>query len=209
MAAPLPQADVRRHAPLRSPGARVPALLLLTGLLAGLPAGCAEKHESVVHVIAESAPGLKRSARVQYRGIDIGLVKEVYFTNGGVRIDLLILRKDAPIRTQDTVRIVPVGAFGEQVVDIRPGSQSAPLIAMGGGTLPAVQPESTVAVPIEALRSVMRTLNTVIERDSAGTIRIRADSTAGARSDTSDGGDTIGRIVPRAAPKPKAAPSRP
>jgi ABC-type transporter Mla subunit MlaD len=130
---------------------RCPILLLAAAF--GL--GCAQKHENLVHVIAEQAPGLKKSARVQYRGVDVGLVKQVYFTPGGVRIDLLIERDDVPIRTQDTVRIVSVGAFGTQVVDIQPGVQTAPLIARGA-TLTKVQPESTVSVPVGMWRSIVR-----------------------------------------------------
>jgi ABC-type transporter Mla subunit MlaD len=126
-------------------------------LAAALFLGCAQKHENIVHVIAEQAPGLKKSARVQYRGVDVGLVKQVYFTPGGVRIDLLIERDDAPIRTRDTVRIMSVGAFGSQVVDIQPGVQTAPLITRGV-TLPKVQPESTVSLPIGMWRSIVRRL---------------------------------------------------
>jgi ABC-type transporter Mla subunit MlaD len=124
---------------------------------AALACACASKHENVVHVIAEQAPGLKKSARVQFRGIDVGLVKQVYFTPSGVRIDLLLERQDVPIRTQDTVRIHSVGAFGEQVVDIQPGVQTAPLIARGA-TLPKAQPDSTVSLPIGVWRSIVQTL---------------------------------------------------
>jgi ABC-type transporter Mla subunit MlaD len=124
-------------------------------LAAALAAGCAQKHENVVHVIAEQAPGLKKSARVQFRGVDVGRVKQVYFTPGGVRIDLLLERDDVPIRAQDTVRIVSAGAFGAQVVDIQPGVQTAPLIARGA-TLPKAQPESTVSLPIGVWRSILR-----------------------------------------------------
>jgi ABC-type transporter Mla subunit MlaD len=137
---------------------RCPIILLAAALVAG----CAQKRENVVHVIAEQAPGLKKSARVQYRGVDVGLVKQVYFTPGGVRIDLLIERDDAPIRAQDTVRIVSVGAFGTQVVDIQPGVQTAPLIARGS-TLPKVQPESTVSLPISVWRSIVRMVGSKAE----------------------------------------------
>ena len=133
-------------------------------LSAALTLSCAEKHENVVHVIAEEAPGLKKGARVQYRGVDVGLVRQVYFTPGGVRIDLLIERADAPIRARDTVRITPVGAFGTQVVDIQPGEQSAPLIARGA-TLPRVQAESTVSLPVGVWRSVVRMMG--FKADSA------------------------------------------
>jgi ABC-type transporter Mla subunit MlaD len=126
-------------------------------LLAGLLLGCGQQPESIVHVIAEQAPGLKKGSRVQYRGVDVGLVKQVYFTPGGVRIDLLLERDDVPVRTQDTVRIVSVGAFGAQVVDIQPGVQTAPLIARRA-TLLKAQPESTVSLPIGVWRSIVRRL---------------------------------------------------
>jgi ABC-type transporter Mla subunit MlaD len=138
--------------------------------------GCAQKRENIVHVIAERAPGLKKNARVQYRGVDVGLVKQVYFTPGGVRIDLLIERDDAPIRAQDTVRIVSVGAFGSQVVDIQPGVQTAPLIRRGT-TLPRVQPESTVSMPVSMWRSMVRMLGFAAETTVA-------DSAAGAVADS-------------------------
>ena len=131
---------------------------------------CAKEHEHLVHVIAEQAPGLKRAARVQYRGVDVGLVREVYFTPGGVRIDLLIERADVPIRVKDTVRITSVGAFSERVVDIQPGDQSAALLAPGA-TLPKVQPESTVSLPVGLWRSIVKSLG--IAGDSA----VKVDST--------------------------------
>jgi ABC-type transporter Mla subunit MlaD len=138
-------------------------------VLAALVLGCAKERENIVHVIAEQAPGLKRSARVQYRGVDVGFVKQVYFTPGGVRIDLLLERNDVPIRAQDTVRIVAVGAFGTQVVDIQPGVQTAPLITRGA-TLTKVQPESTVSMPIGVWRSIIRMIgfgqDTTVKPDS-------------------------------------------
>jgi len=130
---------------------------LLVAFAAAAALSCARKHENIVHVIAEQAPGVKKSSRVQFRGVDVGVVKEVYFTPGGVRIDLVLDRDDVPIRTQDTVRITSVGAFGEQVVDIHPGVQTAPLIAHGA-TLPKAQPDSTVTLPVEVWRSIVRAL---------------------------------------------------
>jgi ABC-type transporter Mla subunit MlaD len=132
---------------------RCPIILLAAALILG----CAKEHENVVHVIAEEAPGVKKNSRVQYRGVDVGLVKQVYFTPGGVRIDLLLERDDVPIRTQDTVRLVSAGAFGAQVVDIQPGVQTAPLIRRGA-TLSRVQTDSTVSLPVGVWRSMVRML---------------------------------------------------
>jgi ABC-type transporter Mla subunit MlaD len=151
-------------------------------LVAAFLVACAAEHENLVHVIAEQAPGLKKNARVQFRGVDVGLVKEVYFTGAGVRIDLLIERDDVPIRAQDTVRIASAGNFGRQVVDIQPGVQTAPLIARGA-TLPRVQPESTVSLPVGVWRSMVRTLG------------FAADST------TVRLGDSIVHVMPKAPKK--------
>lgn len=131
--------------------------LPITLLAIAFTAACGGKHENVVHVIAEQAHGLKKSARVQYRGADVGLVKQVYFTPGGVRIDLLLERNDVPIRSQDTVRITSVGAFGEQVVSIQPGVQTAPLVGRGA-TLAESKPDSTVSLPIGVWRSIVTKL---------------------------------------------------
>ncbi len=135
----------------------MPKSWIFLPVIAAFAAGCANERENVVHVIAEQAPGLKKSARVQYRGIEVGWVKQVYFTPGGVRIDLHIDRKDVPIRSRDTVRITSVGAFGEQVVDIHPGPQTAPLLAHDA-TLPKVQAESTVSLPVGVWRNVVASL---------------------------------------------------
>lgn len=169
-------------------------------LAVALTAACAGEHESVVHVIAEQAHGLKRSAPVLYRGVTVGLVKQVYFTPGGVRIDLLIERPDVPIRTQDTVRIKSVGAFGQQVVDIQPGVQTAPLIPRNA-TLPRVQIDTTVSLPIGVWRTLVTTLG------------VNADSLARADSGIVQASPIDRRVTrPGAAgpaPQPAAGASRP
>jgi ABC-type transporter Mla subunit MlaD len=149
---------------------RRPASLLV---IAAFVIACSGEHENVVHVIAEQAPGLKKNAVVQYRGIEVGYVKQVYFTPAGVRIDLLIARNDVPIRTQDTVHITQVGAFGAQVVDIKPGVQTAPLIAKGA-TLPKVLPETTVSLPVGVWRSIVTTLGFKPDSAIVDSARVKA-----------------------------------
>jgi hypothetical protein len=142
--------------------------------LAALFGACSHPHERVVHIIAETAPGMKVGSRVQYRGVDVGVVREVYFTNGGVRIDALLERPDVALRAQDTVRIVPTGLFGEQIVQIAPGPETAPVIARN--TSLAAKPESTVTMSAELYQALSRTMDRVVERDSAGRLRLRTDS---------------------------------
>ena len=107
-----------------------------TLLAAAFALGCGREHELLVHVMAKSAYGLKVGGRVQYQGADVGVVRAIYPTPSGVRIDVAILQKGTPIRAQDAARIVTVGNFGEQVVEIDPGPTSAPRVAPGT-SLPA------------------------------------------------------------------------
>ena len=159
---------VHPQSPLAAPPPMARSLLVPFAAVIALSAGCAPRHEHLVHVIAERAPGLKPNARVQYRGVDVGHVKAVYFTNGGVRIDLVIERDDVPIRARDTVRIASSSAFGAQVVDIQPGDSTAALLARGA-TLPRAQAESTVTVPVGVWRSIVQRLGlaTTAPLDSA------------------------------------------
>jgi ABC-type transporter Mla subunit MlaD len=161
---------------------RVAMILALAGSLAG----CAKDATPIVHVRAKAAPGLKAGAKVQYRGIEVGTVKAIYFTDDGVQIDLSITRQDAPIRAQDTVRIVPTGAFGDQLVAITPGSQDAPLIRREG-SLPTAAPDSAPMTE-SVLRAMRNAIDGVIAADSANTARrrrlvTRRDSAPASRPD--------------------------
>ena len=144
-------------------------------LMAVLATACGKKHENIVHVIAEQAPGLKRDARVQFRGVDVGYVKQVYFTPGGVRIDALLERPDVPIRTQDTVRITSAGPFGEQVLSIIPGVQSAPLIHRGA-TLAKAVPDTTISVPVAVWRSMVQSLGFATDTTDTGVVIVTRDT---------------------------------
>jgi ABC-type transporter Mla subunit MlaD len=126
---------------------RIPSALLAAALIVS----CAREHELLVHVMAKSAPGLKVGGRVQYEGADVGIVRAIYPTPSGVRIDVAITRRDAPLRKQDAARIVTIGPFGEQAVQIHPGPASAPLIAPGG-SLGAVKPAPDSAAAASAPR---------------------------------------------------------
>lgn len=141
-------------------------------LAIALLAGCSRPRDILVHALVKAAPGLKPGARVQYRGIDVGSVKTVGFTDAGVRIDLLIERRDAPLRRLDQVRVTSLGTFAEQVVEIVPGDSTAPLIAKGASLKAA--PSDTLATATEQLsKAIAEAVDRVVERDSSGSLRVR------------------------------------
>ena len=146
-----------------------PRVFLLATLLL---AGCSRPREILVHALVKAAPGLRPGARVQYRGVDVGSVKTVGFTDAGVRIDLLIERRDAPLRKLDLVRVSSLGTFAEQVVEIVPGDSTAPLIAKGA--LLRAAPSDTLASVSEQLsKAIAEAVDRVVDRDSAGSLRVR------------------------------------
>lgn len=149
------------------------ALVLLA--LVAPAAGCTRDAERVVHVIAEQAPGLRTNARVQYLGMDVGHVREVYFTTGGVRIDLALLQ-DVPIRQRDVVQISPTTPFGPQIVAILPGDSSAPL--MRSSMVPHWHAAAIIAQPAATWRSVTRRLG-LARADSSDAAATSARAAAG------------------------------
>ena len=112
---------------------------------------------------------------MQFRVVDVGYVKQVYFTPGGVRIDALLERPDVPIRTQDTVRITSAGPFGEQVLSIIPGVQSAPLIHRGA-TLARAVPDTTISVPVAVWRSMVQSLGFATDTTDTGVVIVTRDT---------------------------------
>lgn len=141
-------------------------------LAIGLLAGCSRPREILVHALVKAAPGLKPGARVQYRGVDVGSVKSVGFTDAGVRIDLLIERRDAPLRRLDQVRVRSLGTFAEQVVEVVPGDSTAPLIAKGA-SLSAAPSDTLATVTDQLTKAIAEAVDKVVERDSTGTLRVR------------------------------------
>lgn len=147
---------------------RYRALLLATLLMPG----CSRPREIIVHALVRKAPGLKPGARVEYRGIDIGVVRSVGFTDAGVKLDLAIERRDAPIRSRDQVWITSEGTFETQVVDIIPGDSTAPLVARGA-SLTAAPADSMLGMQEQVTRAIADAVDRVVERDSTGALRLR------------------------------------
>ncbi len=75
--------------------------------------------------------GIFEGAEVTYRGIAVGTVGELDFTDDGVDV-VLDIEKDAPSISADVRAVVAnKSAIGEQYVDLQPRSASAPYLQAG------------------------------------------------------------------------------
>ncbi|WP_123027920.1 MCE family protein [Mycolicibacterium stellerae] len=77
-----------------------------------------------------AAGGLYRFANVTYRGLQIGKVTEIRLVAGGARATLM-LNTYPRVPADLTAEVRSVSAVGEQYVDLRPRSNSAPYLADG------------------------------------------------------------------------------
>jgi phospholipid/cholesterol/gamma-HCH transport system substrate-binding protein len=100
-----------------------------------------------VKVELKDSGGIFAGAEVTYRGIPVGKVGSMEYTQSGVRATLDI-EKEAPKMSADTVAIVAnKSAIGEQFMDLQPRSNSGPYLR-AGSTIPT----SDTVVPLDATR---------------------------------------------------------
>ncbi len=94
--------------------------------------------------------GIFAGAEVTYRGIAVGKVGKLEFTESGVRATLDI-ENDAPKISDDVKALVAnKSAIGEQFVDLQPLSNSAPYLHKGSNI-----PLSRTSVPIDTTKILM------------------------------------------------------
>ena len=143
-------------------GAFVIALTLV--LIAGivwLSAGFG-RHEYQYYVayVTESVSGLNRNAPVKYRGVDVGVVREI-----GLRPDnpeqvrlLMAIESGTPVK-EDTVAILSVqGLTGIAFIDLTGGSQESPLlVARQGEPYPVIPTGPSLLARLDSAASQMFT----------------------------------------------------
>ncbi|MGJ9413175.1 MCE family protein [Aeromicrobium sp. CF4.19] len=79
----------------------------------------------------DDSGGIFAGAQVTYRGIEVGQVGKLEFTDSGVDV-ILDIEKDAPKIAADAKAVVAnKSAIGEQFVDLQPQSNQAPFLASG------------------------------------------------------------------------------
>jgi ABC-type transporter Mla subunit MlaD len=101
----------------------------------------------VMYVTMPDAVGIHEGTPVNFRGLAVGTVTHLAFEGGGhdgIVASLTISRPDATIRVADRVAVRRNGLFGDNEIQIVPGSASA-AVATSGTTL-AAEPRDTLSV---------------------------------------------------------------
>jgi phospholipid/cholesterol/gamma-HCH transport system substrate-binding protein len=94
--------------------------------------------------------GIFAGAEVTYRGIAVGKVGKLVFTDSGVRATLDI-ENDAPKISDDvTATVANKSAVGEQFIDLQPQSNAAPYLKSGSNI-----PLSRTVVPIDTTKFLL------------------------------------------------------
>ncbi|MFD9667554.1 MCE family protein [Rhodococcus sp. NPDC059968] len=127
---------------------------------------------------------------VTYRGIDIGLVKDVTLTDDGVRAHLQL---DSSISVPDgtRARVRSMSAIGEQYVDLMPEADAGVYLT-DGSSIPVER--TAVPVQVSALLNNTQSLLSSIPKDSLRTV---IDESADAFGGT---GSSLARLIESSGP---------
>jgi phospholipid/cholesterol/gamma-HCH transport system substrate-binding protein len=142
----------------------------------------------LVRLQLDDGGGVFTNGEVTYRGVAVGRVGELRLTDDGMEADLHIDADAPPIPVDAEAVVANRSAIGEQYVDLRPRSDSAPFLAEGAvipRSATAVPPPVTdllgnlsafsASVPTESLRTVVDELYTAM-RDSGPHLQVLLDS---------------------------------
>lgn len=137
-----------------------------------LLSACRRAPDRLVTVTFDRAPGLAAGQRVFFRGIEVGGVQRIVLTDSGVTVTLRVERADAPIRSEDGVRVSTVGVVGERAIEIIPGPRGATLVQRQSVLEPVVD---SLAEARDALARALadRVAAEFVGRDSTGALELR------------------------------------
>lgn len=133
----------------------------LIGAVVWLSAGVGRKdYQYYLAYVTESVSGLNVNAPVKYRGVDVGVVREIGLRPGNpeqVRL-LMAIEQGTPVK-EDTVAILSVqGLTGIAFIDLTGGSPESPLlVARQGEAYPVIPTGPSLLARLDSAASQMFT----------------------------------------------------
>ena len=101
--------------------------------------------------------GMQEGVPLRFRGVDVGRVERIDFTDSSIRFTLRVTRSDFPIRAGMRLRPRPLGIFGDYAAELMGGDDPhAPLLAPG--TVLGVTPPDTLSLAQRLAADSVRTL---------------------------------------------------
>jgi phospholipid/cholesterol/gamma-HCH transport system substrate-binding protein len=146
------------------------------------------KYGYTVRLDLADSGGIFTNAEVTYRGVTVGRVGGMRLTADGIQVDLHLTRKGIPADL--TAAVADRSAIGEQYVDLRPKTDTAPYLADGSeihqnATILPPPVEQLLfstdalarSVPIKSLQTVVDELDQAF-RDSGQKLQLLLDSSS-------------------------------
>ena len=131
----------------------------------------------VYYAELREAPGVREGSLVKFRGIAVGSVRHVAFTDTSVRLTLQLTRDDTPMPAGTGFRVRMQGIFGDNAVELTPSRTPRAARLPEGAVLPLSPPDSAEL----AQRALAETVGAKL-RESVNASRRAADSAATADS---------------------------
>lgn len=122
--------------------------------------------------------GIFSGANVTYRGVDVGRVGQLSLTEDGVSAELLIDKDTPPIPADLTAVVANLSAIGEQYVDLRPNTDTGPMLTAG-----SVIPQQATRTPVP-IETVLLNLDQLVRSVPLDSLRTTVEELGTAFSDT-------------------------
>lgn len=115
-------------------------------------AGQNQQYTTYIAYLSESVSGLNPKSAVKYRGVDVGLVRDIDLDRDNPERVMLLLDIEAgtPIKTDTVATLSVQGITGLAFVELTGGSREAPLLAASrGAEFPEIPTEPSLFVRLD------------------------------------------------------------
>jgi ABC-type transporter Mla subunit MlaD len=136
----------------------------------------------VYYAELREAPDLRVGAAVRYRGMPVGLVDDIAFTDTSVRLTIRLRRDDVPIRQGAGVRLRPSGILDDQELELVPSATPSAPVLRPGSMLGRAEPDSALIAEQARMKAALGVIaGEVLARRNR---RDSATATGGAQPDS-------------------------